>query len=88
MVVGTTIQSALMNVPSDVIPVYASANSSAAAGTTASSAVFAAAEAGGIVGYVMGGVYYSSRTLAISIMGAITLLVGIIQALYCCGNFR
>lgn len=79
MVVGAAIQNSLANLPPDVVPVYASSNSSAAT-TEPSSDMFAAADAKGIVGYVVGGEYYSASTLVISIMGAMTLLVGIIQA--------
>ena len=79
MVMGTTILNTLANLPSDVVPVYSSSNFSSAT-TTPYSPMFAAAEANGIVGYMMDNEYYSATTLAISIMGAITLLAGIIQA--------
>lgn len=79
MVMGTTILNTLENLPSDVVPVYSSSNSSSVT-TTPYSQMFAAAETNGAVGYMMDGQYYSTTVLAISIMGAITLLAGIIQA--------
>lgn len=81
MVVSATLQNTLANLPPEVVRVYGSTNSSSAPTTKPYSPAFAAAETG-VIGYMIGGEYYSQTALAISIVGAITLLVGIIQALW------